>query len=428
MQIEELYQLYLKSMGVSTDTRRIDKGQLFFALKGDRFNGNKWAQLALDGGADHAIIDEGEYHNDERMILVDDVLSALQQLAHHHRLQYRNPVIGLTGSNGKTTTKELIHLILSEEYEVNTTEGNYNNHIGLPLTLLKGGLEQDFWLVEMGTNAPGEIAMLSELAKPDFGLITNIGAAHLEKLIDLDGVFQEKTSLFRSVLVNSGSIFVNRGDDYLKTYNTAKSESYVDYEDELCGYGKLTLKKSKPYLSFELIDEQGRLHAFTSNLVGRYNQVNVSAALTVGASFNVPIDKAINAISSYAPDNMRSQLKRTARNLLILDSYNANPTSMKASIQSFVESEYEAPLCIVGDMLESGAEGLIQHKEIEDLLIKYNVPHYLVGETFSTVSDQAFDNVEALKNHLAGQKPIKGRSILLKASRGIELERLLDLF
>jgi len=427
MQIEELYQLYLESTGVSTDTRRITKGQLFFALKGDRFNGNQWAQQALENGASFAIIDEGQYLNEERMILVDDVLSMLQQLAHHHRLHYKNSLIGLTGSNGKTTTKELIHLILSTDHNVNTTTGNYNNHIGLPLTLLKGDLVQDFWLVEMGTNAPGEIALLSKIAKPDYGLITNIGAAHLEKLIDLNGVFHEKTSLFRSVLINNGTLFVNQGDEYMKSLNLVALENSVSFDTNLCGYGRLALKNSKPYLSFELIDHQGILHEFTVNLVGRYNQDNISAALTVGAHFNIPLRKAIKAISTYVPDNMRSQLKRTDRNLLLLDSYNANPTSMKASILSFIQSEYDAPLCIVGDMLEFGADGLEHHKEIEDLLIDFNIPYYLVGETFSSVSDHAFDNVEELKNYLVDQAPIINRTILLKASRGIALERLIDL-
>ena len=425
MQLEELYQLYLKSTGVSTDTRHITERQLFFALKGDRFNGNHWAEQALDNGASYVILDEREYLKDDRMILVDDVLSCLQQLAGFHRQQYKNPVIGLTGSNGKTTTKELIHLILTVEHDVNTTVGNFNNHIGLPLTLLKGSLEQDFWLVEMGTNSPGEIELLCEIAQPNFGLITNIGAAHLEKLINLDGVYQEKTSLFRSVLASNGSIFVNRGDDYLKSFDTAKRS--ITYTTDSCGFGDLRLKESKSHLYFELIDDQGGLHEFKSNLVGRYNQDNISAALTVGAYFGVPIESAIKAINSYLPDNMRSQLKQTDHNLLVLDTYNANPTSMKASILSFIQSDYEAPLCIIGDMLESGAQGLDQHKEIEELLIRFDVPYYLVGHSFAAVSDHAFDHVDSLKAYLVDQGLIKNKTVLLKASRGIALERLLDL-
>ena len=427
MQLEELYQLYLKSTGVSTDTRHITERQLFFALKGDRFNGNHWAEQALDNGASYVILDEREYLKDDSMILVDDVLSCLQQLAGFHRQQYKNPVIGLTGSNGKTTTKELIHLILTVEHDVNTTVGNFNNHIGLPLTLLKGSLEQDFWVVEMGTNSPGEIELLCEIAQPNFGLITNIGAAHLEKLIDLDGVFQEKTSLFRSVLADNGSIFVNRGDDYLRLFDDDTSQRSITYTADLCGYGNLTLKNSKPYLSFELRDDISGLHELKSNLVGRYNQDNISAALTVGAHFGVPIESAINAISSYVPDNMRSQLKQTDHNLLVLDTYNANPTSMKASILSFIQSDYDAPLCIIGDMLESGDQGMDQHKEIEELLISSGVPYYLVGHSFAAVSDRGFDHVDSLKAHLADQGAIKNRTILLKASRGIALERLLDL-
>ena len=425
MQLEELYQLYLKSTGVSTDTRHITERQLFFALKGDRFNGNHWAEQALDNGASYVIIDEREYLKDDRMILVDDVLSCLQQLAGFHRQQYKNPVIGLTGSNGKTTTKELIHLILTVEHDVNTTVGNFNNHIGLPLTLLKGSLEQNFWLVEMGMNSPGEIELLCEIAQPNFGLITNIGAAHLEKLINLDGVYQEKTSLFRSVLASNGSIFVNRGDDYLKSFDTAKRS--ITYTTDSCGFGDLRLKESKSHLYFELIDDQGGLHEFKSNLVGRYNQDNISAALTVGAYFGVPIESAIKAINSYLPDNMRSQLKQTDHNLLVLDTYNANPTSMKASILSFIQSDYEAPLCIIGDMLESGAQGLDQHKEIEELLIRSDVPYYLVGHSFAAVSDHAFDHVDSLKAYLVDQGLIKNKTVLLKASRGIALERLLDL-
>lgn len=427
MQIEKLYQLYLESTGVSTDTRHIAEGQLFFALKGVRFNGNQWAQQALASGASYAIIDEQEHLKDDRMIVVDDVLLCLQQLARYHRLQYNNPVIGLTGSNGKTTTKELMHLILSLEYDVNTTEGNYNNHIGLPLTLLRGRLEQDFWLVEMGTNAPGEIELLCEIAQPNYGLITNIGAAHLEKLIDLDGVYQEKTSLFRSVLDRSGSIFINRGDDYLRSFEDDASARSISYTAGSCGYGDLALKDSKPYLSFELRGDQGRIFEFTSNLVGRYNQDNISAALTVGAQFGVSIESAIKAISSYVPDNMRSQLKQTDRNLLVLDTYNANPTSMKASILSFIQSGYNEPLCIIGDMLESGTQVLEQHKEIEELLISSNVPYYLVGHSFAMISDHAYCDVDTLKAHLAERGTIENKTVLLKASRGIALERLLDL-
>ena len=289
----------------------------------------------------------------------------------------------------------------------------------------RGSLEQDFWLVEMGTNSPGEIELLCEIAQPNFGLITNIGAAHLEKLINLDGVYQEKTSLFRSVLASNGSIFVNRGDDYLKSFDTAKRS--ITYTTDSCGFGDLRLKESKSHLYFELIDDQGGLHEFKSNLVGRYNQDNISAALTVGAYFGVPIESAIKAINSYLPDNMRSQLKQTDHNLLVLDTYNANPTSMKASILSFIQSDYEAPLCIIGDMLESGAQGLDQHKEIEELLIRFDVPYYLVGHSFAAVSDHAFDHVDSLKAYLVDQGLIKNKTVLLKASRGIALERLLDL-
>ena len=427
MKIEELYQLYLKSTGVSTDTRDIAPEQLFFALKGDRFNGNQWAQKALDNGASYAIIDEVDYRSDERMVLVEDVLTSLQQLASHHRRQYKNPVIGLTGSNGKTTTKELIHLVLSTTYDVNTTSGNYNNHIGVPLTLLKGSVEQDFWLVEMGTNSPGEIAMLCEMAQPNYGLITNIGAAHLERLIDLNGVYQEKTSLYRSVSANHGTIFVNRADDYLSSYSEHDISKSIDYTTDLCGYGTLNLTESNPYLLFELRDDHNRSHEFSCQLVGRYNQDNISAALTVGAYFGISAEVATQAISSYMADNMRSQLKQTDRNLLVLDTYNANPTSMKASIRSFIQSDYDAPFCIVGDMLESGTDRLDQHKDIEDLLIEFNMPYYLVGQSFSAVSDKAFDHVDDLMEHMRGEMPIKDRTILLKGSRGIALERLLEL-
>ena len=424
MQIEELYQLYLKSTGVSTDTRRIVEGQLFFALTGEHFNGNEWAQNAVDIGANYAIIDQARYEGD-RTILVEDVLASLQELACYHRQQYQNPVIGLTGSNGKTTTKELIHLILSSTYEVNTTAGNFNNHIGVPLTLLRGRLDHDFWLVEMGTNSPGEIEFLCDLADPDFGLITNIGAAHLEKLVDLNGVLQEKTSLFRSVLSNDGYIFLNRGDELLRSSDEYADEESSKYESSLCGYGRLALTTSKPHLSFEIITDE-KTYSFDTRLIGRYNQDNISAALTIGAHFEISINDAIEAISAYEPDNMRSQLKQTERNLLLLDNYNANPTSMKASITSFIDSQYEAPLCIVGEMLESGVNGLAQHKEIVDLLTDAGVPFYLVGAAFCAVSDAAYDNVDHLQAYLSSEEPLENKTILLKGSRGVALERLLD--
>ena len=427
MEIKELYQLYTNSVGVNTDTRTVSKGEIYFALRGDRFDGNAHAFEALDKGASYVVIDNGDYHIDERTLLVDHVLETLQELAHYHAQQYKNPIIGLTGSNGKTTTKELLHLVLSSRYNVNTTAGNYNNHIGMPLSILKGKLDQDFWLIEMGTNAPGEIGFLCDIATPDYGLITNIGAAHLEKLIDLDGVFKEKMSLFRSVIENEGLIFLNESDPYLNKFKPDSNLDVITYNSHQCLYGQLELASQDRLLEFRLTDERDEVYMIRTKLVGSYNQVNVSAALTVGSYFNVDLHKAIEAIASYEPDNMRSQMKRTDNNLLLLDNYNANPSSMKASIQSFIESDHVNPLCIIGDMLELGTLADQYHVEVIDLLIDQDIEFYVVGDCFSKISDSAFPNTEALRNRLIDLGPITGRTILLKGSRGVALEKLIDI-
>ena len=423
MDITKLYKIYRESNGVSTDTRTILPGQIYFALKGPRFNGNAHASNAIKKGASYVVIDESAYHIDQRYILVEDVLSQLQMLAVYHRQQFDKPVIGITGSNGKTTTKELVNAILSTKYDVNTTKGNLNNHIGVPLTILQGRLQQDAWIVEMGTNAPGEIEFLSDMVTPDIALITNIGAAHLEKLQNLEGVFKEKTSLFDTVDQAGGTIFINSDDPYLKNYREVHS-TIVRYSIDLCGYGSLLLKESSPYLQLNLSADKD--YHVQSQLVGSYNRINVSAAMTIGHHLGISVDQTVNAIMTYSPDNMRSQMLNTNTNQIVVDSYNANPSSMKESINSFVKMNPDNALLILGDMLELGIHSKEYHKEIINLIEGLGVDHILVGPHFQSLSAKAYQSVDLLKDDIVQQnKVIKHKTILLKASRSIKLEELL---
>lgn len=425
MKIKELYDYYLQSSGVSTDTRIIQEGQLFFGLVGERFNGSLYADKALQAGASHVIVQglRKEEITDDRYIHVEDALVALQDLAKYHRAHLHIPVIGITGSNGKTTTKELLYKVLSTSYNVGATKGNYNNHIGVPLTLLNADRDAEILIVEMGTNQPGDIEQLCGLGDPNYGIITNIGASHLERLASKEGVYQEKRKLFDHVYAAGGTFFLNISDKLLLDIKNTTDDT-IDYHSDQGVYGRLyAIETDTDHLSLNCIsDQELEIH---THLSGEYNLENISATLAISHHFGIPIKQAIGAIESYVPSNMRSQVVRTKRNVIVLDAYNANPTSMQASIATF-KSKNDNVLMILGDMLELGDKSNEYHQEIIQLLISSGVKAILVGSAFAKFKKspfRSFENVQLLMESDELQK-IENHHILIKASRGVKLEKL----
>lgn len=427
MTIPNLHQLFLSTEKVSTDTRTLQNGELFFALSGDNFNGNQYARQALDKGASYVVMDDSKFYDKEekRMILVEDALKALQDLANHHRNYLGLPIIALTGSNGKTTTKNLIKEVLSKQFIVQATKGNLNNHIGVPLTLLSMTSDHDLGLVEMGANHPGEIELLCLIAEPNYGYITNFGKAHLEGFGDLEGVIRAKSELYNYLALTEACVFVYEKDE--KQLELTKDQNRIlfnSYKDET---GDFQLLSAQPKLQFRY-----KACTISTNLVGAYNFVNCIAALKIGSYFGVPDEMAIKAISSYTPDNNRSQLMKTERNLLLLDAYNANPTSVLAAINSFVAEELHAnKVLILGDMFELGAYAAREHQAIVDLLRNNNaIKVYLVGENFFRTSNDA-THVSLYKTRAELAKVLQNEKldaayILLKGSRGMALENLVE--
>jgi UDP-N-acetylmuramoyl-tripeptide--D-alanyl-D-alanine ligase len=424
MNIASLHKYFLQSNGVSTDTRKIFKNCIFFALKGEKFNGNLFAQEALDKGAFKVIVDEEAFHkNTGETILVENVLLTLQQLARFHRKSLKLPIISLTGSNGKTTSKELISAVLSQKFKTVATKGNLNNHIGVPLTLLTMNKETEIGIVEMGANHLGEIKMLSEIAEPDYGYITNFGKAHLEGFGSLDGVVQGKTELYQFLKKHNKKIFVNADD--LK--QIAKS----------VGIERITFGTKSNDFNIQLLDSSHHLLVefngtqIQSNLVGAYNFANLSAAIAIGAFFNIPTDKIKTGIESYVPSNNRSQLITNGTNTILMDAYNANPTSMMAALENFKQAKGENKIMFLGDMFELGKEAKIEHQHIVDFLAKNPFGKvFLTGSNFyktinKTSFIKQFETFDELKKMLENNAP-KNSTILIKASRGMALERILD--
>ncbi len=425
--IEQLYIHYQKHPVITTDSRNCPSGSLFFALKGDRFNGNLFAEKALSDGCAFAIVDEAEYAKDNRYLLVDDVLTALQQLAAYHRRQLAIPVIGITGTNGKTTTKELTNAVLSEKYNTLATEGNLNNHIGVPLTLLKIRPEHEIAIIEMGANHPGEIKMLCEIADPEFGLITNVGKAHLEGFGSLDGVIRTKTELYQSLRHRDGTVFLHADNPYLPAYTDGMDViRYGENGDGLFIKGRLT--DCSPTLSFEFqINDQNPVSVATQ-LIGSYNLPNALAAAAIGAYFGVEESQISHALTNYHPENKRSQLIRTPKNTLILDAYNANPTSMMAALENFKLMKAEKKMLILGDMRELGAESEKEHQRIIEFLRENPFDRIvLVGDEFNKHPHPfiALADRNELAQWIAGN-PTEGYHILIKGSRGIALEKGID--
>ena len=429
MSVEKLYELFTKHQVISTDSRRIEPDALFFALKGDNFNGNIYAATALETGASFAVIDEAVYNISDRYILVDDVLASLQELSRFHRLKLGIPVIAITGTNGKTTTKELITNVLSKKYRVTATKGNLNNHIGVPLTLLSMSTTTEIGVVEMGANHPGEIAELCEIALPDYGIITNVGKAHLEGFGSFEGVKKTKAELYRFVEQRGGKIFRNTANPYLK--EMAGDVETIAYKTNREGDGiEGEVISSSPMLVFKVKFPKGWLYIKT-NLAGGYNLENALAAVCIGNYFGVLPLEICDAIQLYTPSNNRSQFIKTSRNQILMDAYNANPTSMEAALENF--NYFEAPLkgVILGDMLELGESARGEHQQIANKLETMDLSIILLlGREFSgcRVSSkiQVFPDKESLIGCLKKLMP-EGYLILIKGSRGMKLENVIEM-
>ncbi len=423
--LESLYQTYLQSRQVTTDSRQITPGCLFFAFKGETFDGNAFAPQALEQGAALCVISDPQYKVDDRCIVVPDVLATLQQLAAHHRRQLSIPFIGITGTNGKTTTKELVHAVLSRRYRTHATVGNYNNHLGVPLTLLAIPADTEIAIIEMGASHPGEIADLCRIADPDFGLITNVGRAHLEGFGSFEGVVQTKTELYRYLSAKGGTAFVNADNPTL----TAQA-AHCDLKTVTYGSGTAqtrgTLVGSNPYLHF-YFEVDDNVYNVRTHLLGNYNFDNCMAAVAAGLFFHVEPWDIKQAIEQYEPSNRRSQYKQTARNTLFLDCYNANPSSMKVALDNLEALPMPNKVAILGSMRELGAESAGEHKALADRLNSSPIQAILVGEEFSFVHDnpaysslQWFPDVEAAKATLS-QTPLSGCTILLKGSNSTRM-------
>ena len=432
MNLSALYQIFLDCQLVTTDSRNCPEGSLFIALKGESFNGNAFAGKALETGSAYAIIDEPEYavEGDQRYILVDDCLQTLQQLANYHRRQLGTRVIGITGTNGKTTTKELISAVLSQSHNILYTLGNLNNHIGVPSTLLRLKAEHDLAVIEMGANHPGEIKFLSEIAEPDCGIITNVGKAHLEGFGSFEGVIKTKGELYDFLRKKEGStVFIHHDNAYLM--NIAGGLNLIPYgtEDDLYVNGRIT--DNSPYLTFEWkAGKDGETYQVQTQLIGEYNFPNALAAITIGLFFGVEAAKINEALAGYTPQNNRSQLKKTNDNTLIIDAYNANPTSMMAALQNFRNMEVPHKMLLLGDMRELGAESAAEHQKIADYIKECDFEEvWLVGEQFAAAehSFKTYPNVQEVIKELETNKP-KGYTILIKGSNGIKLSSTVDHF
>lgn len=426
MQISDLYDLFRASSGVCTDTRKIQKDQLFFALKGANFDGNRFVDLALTGGCKAAVVDDPALAKQEGCILVPDVLTALQEVARHHRRQMQAKIIGLTGSNGKTSSKELLNAVLSTTYPTYATKGNLNNHIGVPLSLLEIREDHAFAVIEMGANAQGEIAELSGIAEPDFGVITNIGKAHLEGFGGLAGVKKGKRELFDFLKGNDGVAFVNAADPLLLEVSEGMHR-------ELYGTDvhspEVYLVQESPTLKFAWSHHAYFCKEVSTHLTGTYNLNNIATAIAVGRYFHVEPEKINEAIASYVPSNHRSQIMETEHNTLILDAYNANPSSMEEALRSFASFEGANKCCVLGDMFELGSEAKAEHLRVRDLASSLGFKIFLVGKHFEEIAedeDTVFPSTEALEAHMR-KEPLRGCTILLKGSRGMQLERLIPL-
>jgi UDP-N-acetylmuramoyl-tripeptide--D-alanyl-D-alanine ligase len=425
MEIKELYEKFLESGKISTDTRQIGPGSVFFALKGEKFNGNTFASQALDKGAMYAVVDEAAYVTDRRCILVDNVLESLQKLSRHHRDQLNIPVIGLTGSNGKTTTKELLHAVLSKKFKTFATKGNLNNHIGVPLTLLSIDKSVEMAVVEMGANHLGEIAFLCSLANPSHGFITNIGRAHIGLFGSYENIIRAKSELYQHLITRDGTVFINSQNEVLA--NMAKRFKDPLFYPAQADFYHGELINADPFLK---IRAQNGAEVQT-NLIGGYNFENVMAALCIGKYFGVDPERANEAIASYRPDSMRSQMVQKGSNKIILDAYNANPSSMRAAVENLAAMNADNKVLILGDMYELEEEAEKEHRAIGQIISQKRFNNvYLCGKLFKSAVDvipdaKHFETKSALVDDLK-KHPLTDATILVKASRGIGLETIVE--
>jgi UDP-N-acetylmuramoyl-tripeptide--D-alanyl-D-alanine ligase len=429
--IEKLYEAFLKcDQKVCTDTRKLDKGSIFFCLKGANFNANEFSAKALEGGCAFVVVDEEKYAVSDKIFYVKDVLKALQLLANHHRKQLKIQVLAITGSNGKTTNKELINAVLSKKFKTLATFGNLNNHIGVPLTLLSLTKEHEVAIVEMGANHQGEINELCEIADPDLGLITNIGKAHLEGFGGEEGVKKGKGEMYRYLQKKNGKVFINADDPVLQelagamdkiTYGTTKLFDVIGKQmssDEFVSFKWTTRYNEKDWNKLPLVK---------THIIGHYNFINLLCATCVGNYFKVDIEKINQALSEYVPDMNRSQLERTANNTLILDAYNANPSSMKVAIENFAKLASENKLLIIGDMFELGEYAAAEHKKIVDLISEKKLDDViLIGPEFTKANSNNYKTFSTTQDCLANLRsdPPRNKTILIKGSRGMKLEIL----
>lgn len=440
--IKRLYVQYLKSRQVTTDSRNITPGCIFFAFKGETFDGNAFASKALENGAALCVISDAQYCVDDRCIVVDDVLMTLQALAHYHRMQLTIPFIGITGTNGKTTTKELVNAVLSTKYRTHATSGNFNNHLGVPLTLLSIPSDCEIAIIEMGANHPGEIDALCRIAEPDMGLITNVGKAHLAGFGSFEGVVHTKTELYRSLYQRfaqgrawnmKGTLFVNADNEILMEQSALANPQgkmpIITYGSQNAAVVKGSLVGSNPYMKF--YTEQGdNVYTIQSQLLGNYNFDNAMAAVAVGSYFNVPMFDIKEAIETYEPANKRSQYKQTERNVLFLDCYNANPSSMKVATDNFASLQMNHKMVFLGGMKELGADSEKEHRSLVEKLLGCDFEQIvLVGEEFHFA--ESFDRVIWFATSTDAKAyceahPISGATILLKGSNSNKMWILED--
>ena len=416
MEIKELYAIFNQHSTLCTDSREITNGAIFISLKGKNFNGNQYALKAIQDGCSYAIVDEKEYDIHQNTILVNNALKTLQDLATYHRNQLNIPLIGITGSNGKTTSKELINTILNSELSCYATKGNLNNHIGVPLSILEINKKHKIAIIEMGANHQKEIEFLCNIAQPTYGVITNIGSAHLEGFGNLQGVIDTKRELYTYINHNKGHLFVNSDDKLLVSLSNGISQITYGKTGDITGL----ITDTTPLLSMKYHDE-----IINSNLIGDFQFDNILLAICIGNYFNVSTQNIKKSIENYIPTNNRSQLVKTKKNTLILDAYNANPSSMKAMLNSFANQKYKNKLCILGDMLELGGKSNKEHLDIIKLTNQLELDCIFVGEIFHSLTKNSFKNKQELVIYIQGNN-IHKRIILLKGSRGIGLEQLIE--
>lgn len=428
MKTEQIYKLFLESSGITTDSRSIGRDQIFFALWGENFNGNKFAAEAIKKGASWSIVDDPLYET-ENTILVDDCLMELQALAAHHRKQMNIPVIAITGSNGKTTTKELLAATLAKKYKIHYTKGNLNNHIGVPLTILSAPKDTQIMIVEMGANHIGEIRNLCQIARPDFGIITNIGTAHIEGFGSFEGVVRAKTELYEYLKTVNGVALYNDKDQLLSEKIFKFVIRAVPFSDPT---GQpLVIEQEQSGMNLMLrVRYNNESYVLKSNLFGSYNYWNIKAAIASALFFEVPIRDVVSAIEEYNPANNRSQVRITKHNRVICDSYNANPSSMSQALESFRALQDKPKMAILGDMLELGDKSDEEHMRIIEALAGSDIDEAcLTGKIFSRLYSgnkfKTFTDVHALGEFLR-ENPVKGFTILVKGSRGIGLEKIYD--